>query len=522
MENCYQITKKILSLLKVKNTKKYLEDTVYSHPFYPSLLSISDTLEKYSINTLGANLDLDKLYKIPLPCVVQIKKNGNPFFYILTSVNDTSVTYYDETNKLITTSTASFQEIWTGVCLLLETTHESKESGIEKKLHQKRISSIFQGALLILLFAWFTTGFIGSDVSQTISSTLHTIFYLLLKAFGLAVGIALLWFEVDQYNPKLQKFCAGNSKKVNCNSVLTSKYSRILNGSLSLSVLVVSYFFSTLLYLAIQGFSFPSISNLAVLSISTIPIVLASIYYQAKVIKQWCKFCIMVQVILIGELLTSYFGSFYYSINLDSIHILFGLMLIPIILWKYIKPLLNEQKKINLFSRGLNKLKSNPNVLQSLLSNSNKIKVNPDGLGITIKNESAKFNIVKVCNPYCGPCASAHPILEELVNDGTINLQIIFTSDTDPVKHLMAINELNDTEIIQKALDDWYLAEEKNYTVFSSKYPLNGEVQKQSFKIQAMKEWCDQQKIVHTPTIFINGFEIPNEYNVSDLRNVLT
>jgi hypothetical protein len=86
----------------------------------------------------------------------------------------------------------------------------------------------------------------------------------------------------------------------------------------------------------------------------------------------------------------------------------------------------------------------------------------------------------------------------------------------------MAIDELDDTEIIQKALDDWYLAEEKNYTVFSSKYPLNGEVQKQSSKIQAMKEWCDKQKIVHTPTIFINGFEIPNEYNVSDLRNVLT
>jgi uncharacterized membrane protein/thiol-disulfide isomerase/thioredoxin len=522
MENCYQTTKKILSLLKVKHTTKYLEDTVYSHPFYPSLLSISDTLEKYSINTLGVNLELDKLKKIPLPCVVQIKKNGSSFFYILTSVNDTSVIYYNESNKLITSSTTEFLEIWTGVCLLLETTNETKEKGIDKKLHHKRILSVFRNTLTILLLAWFTTGFLGSEVSHNLSSSLYVFFYLLLKVAGLTVGIVLLWFEIDQYNPKLQKFCSGGNKKVNCNSVLTSKYSRLLNGAISLSILVVSYFFSTLFYLAIQGFSIPSLSNSLILSLSTFPIVLTSIYYQAIVIRQWCKFCIMVQVILLTESSILYFGSFYNGVHLNSIHLLFGLILLPIIAWKYLKPLLNERKKINLFSRSLNKIKSNPSVLESLLSQSSKIEVNPEGLGISIQNKSAKFNIVKVCNPYCGPCASAHPILEELVNDGTINLQIIFTSDTDPVKHLMAIDELDDTEIIQKALDDWYLAEEKNYTVFSSKYPLNGEVQKQSSKIQAMKEWCDKQKIVHTPTIFINGFEIPNEYNVSDLRNVLT
>ncbi|MDO5968182.1 hypothetical protein Q4Q35_00025 [Flavivirga aquimarina] len=53
------------------------------------------------------------------------------------------------------------------------------------------------------------------------------------------------------------------------------------------------------------------------------------------------------------------------------------------------------------------------------------------------------------------------------------------------------------------------------------KYPMDGELEQQNDKIEAMHNWCVAEKITHTPTISINGYELPKEYNVDDLREIL-
>ena len=63
MNNCLTTVKRILNLLNVKYTSKYLKDTILSHPNYNSLLSISDTLDKYNIENLALKIDWIKLKK---------------------------------------------------------------------------------------------------------------------------------------------------------------------------------------------------------------------------------------------------------------------------------------------------------------------------------------------------------------------------------------------------------------------------------------------------------------------------
>jgi len=103
---------------------------------------------------------------------------------------------------------------------------------------------------------------------------------------------------------------------------------------------------------------------------------------------------------------------------------------------------------------------------------------------ILIGNPNAKHTTVKVCNPYCGPCAAA---------------------------------QKNET-LTTKSLDDWYLPKEKNYEIFAAKYPLNGEIEKQGEKISLMKEWCEKTKIQFTPTFFIDEYQMPTEYKLTDLQ----
>src|SRR5690606_13163181 len=282
--------------------------------------------------------------------------------------------------------------------------------------------------------------------------------FALLKLVGLGMGAMLLWYEVDKYNPTLQSFCSGG-KKVNCDSVLNSKYAKVFNGKLSLGSIGFSYFFGTFFYLLINGFSETSLAPLAFLSFAALPIVALSAFYQGVAIKQWCKFCIAVQAVLLMEGMTAFLGGFHlFGMEFGPLTLLLALLLIPIPLWKWLRPMLEGKKAINLHRRGLKKIKNNPDVFLGLLSKTRKTTKDTNALGITFRNKSAKYNVLKVCNPYCGPCASAHPILDELVKANKINLQILFTATADendfrakPVRHFLALDTKGDEKGTQRA-----------------------------------------------------------------------
>jgi len=144
-----------------------------------------------------------------------------------------------------------------------------------------------------------------------------------------------------------------------------------------------------------------------------------------------------------------------------------------------------------------------------------------------LKGANAKYHILKVCNPYCGPCARTHPLLEQLFDTGKIDLQIIFVAGGDDevkintIRHLMGIASISNLEQTRLALDYWYLQDKKDYNAFSGKYQLNGELANQQPKVKAMQDWAEKEQITHTPTIFINGYELPSAYIIEDLKYIL-
>jgi hypothetical protein len=50
---------------------------------------------------------------------------------------------------------------------------------------------------------------------------------------------------------------------------------------------------------------------------------------------------------------------------------------------------------------------------------------------------------------------------------------------------------------------------------------MNGELRIQDKKIDGMKEWCDKAEIRVTPTIFYNSYQLPDVYNIGDLKYFL-
>jgi thiol-disulfide isomerase/thioredoxin len=213
------------------------------------------------------------------------------------------------------------------------------------------------------------------------------------------------------------------------------------------------------------------------------------------------------------------------SIDLVTLLRLFISFSLPVAVWLIIKPLLLNKQKAKQDFRSLQRIKFNNEIFLALLQKQKRMSEPTDGLGILLGNKSAQNTLIKVCNPYCGPCAKAHPEIEKLLEEtDNLKVQIIFTATNSehdftalPVKRLLDIAQTYDESLTKKALDDWYLAEKKDYKVFTQKYRINGELKDQNSKVDAMSRWCKKVDIQFTPTIFFNGYQLPNAYSISDL-----
>lgn len=320
-----------------------------------------------------------------------------------------------------------------------------------------------------------------------------------------------------------------NSKTTNCSAILQSKEAKLF-GIISWSEIGFFYFAGGLLFVIIMNEG--SLHLLAWLNLLALPYTVFSVYYQGRIAKQWCRLCLTVQAFLLLEAAVFFAGNCHQALSvnltlLNSFLFAFGL---PVIFWVFVKPYLLQSKDGEEYKNRFFRMKKDGRIFEALLQKQKKINTSAEGLGIILGNPRAENTIIKVCNPYCGPCAKAHPIIHELVKtNSNIKVQMLFTATIDekdyrnkPVMHLLAIDEKHDAALIDKALNDWYLTDKKDYDVFAAKYPMNDGLKQQESKVKAMKDWCDEVKIEFTPTFFVNGHQLPENYNIEELKYFLS
>jgi len=465
MNNCFHTSKKILELLKIRITNKYLKEEILSHPHFPSLLTLSDVMEKYQISTLPLKIGKEKLDQIPTPCIVQVRVQGKEFFQTLSHIAEDSFSGYDETGKAFKVSREEFLNTWTGVVLAVEKSEHAAEPGIDERLQREEIQTFLIAG--IALFALLAMGFGWNEMSGT-GYGLAVAGFLLLKLSGLGISGLILWREIDRDNPMVQKFCSGGGK-ADCKTVLDATAFKFADGSISPGSLAFAYFFAGSLMLITQLSSVSLLPTLAWLSLATLPVVAISFYYQAFKVRKWCRLCLVLIGVLLLEMALAWAQQIYqYPFDLATVGA-FAFIFIGILLgWMYLKPILDAKDDLFIYKRNLKKLKSDPVIFDSLLSRSKKISNPTEGLGILLKNEFPRYQVIKVCNPYCGPCSKAHPELERLVEEGMIDLRIIFFSNgsmddlhAKTISHFLAINSKGNPKLTQEALDQWYAAKKK-------------------------------------------------------------
>ncbi|MEZ4900628.1 MAG: thioredoxin domain-containing protein [Spirosomataceae bacterium] len=145
---------------------------------------------------------------------------------------------------------------------------------------------------------------------------------------------------------------------------------------------------------------------------------------------------------------------------------------------------------------------------------------------IVLGNPTAKHTITMVTNPYCGPCAKAHIELEEVLSENPhLKAQIIFAVcyDSDGRKSKVARHLLNLTPtplLLRGAMEAWYAQTTKDYDTWAAQYPADVSAVPDN-AIAAHCEWTKTAHIEGTPTLFVDGYEVPQVYGLKQSANLL-
>ncbi len=529
------VTFEYLRLLNVPVTKKGINTLLKQHYHYPSLLSLTEILNKYKVSNAAYHLEERHIDELETPFITL--SNNLPTgkdFILVTKITATNVTYKTDYKKEKNCSRKEFLVDWKNAVLIAKKEVDSIEPQYleNKKLEKtERRKTIF----LRYVFAVFLS---LSIISLFINLSKVELFYaspiILTKLLGFTIAIMLLIYEIDKSNSFIKDLCNGG-KQINCDSVLNSKAAGF--AGVKWSEAGFFYFASTLLFTLYPGITFDT--KMLLLSISAIavsPYILFSIYYQYKIVKQWCKLCLFAQAVL---LLETIWGIISISENAFFLHQVFTLktviplilsILTPILLWYYLKPVFQKAKDSDEYQNAFKRLLYNPENFNQLLKTQKKVADGWEKIGITIGNEDAENTIIKVCNLYCGPCARAHQKLEEVIKlTPHFKIKIIFNNTNHvndignkPIRHLLSIASQNNLKLTQNAVNDWYTATKKDYDLFAVKYPIDdAELIAQNDKIDEMRNWCMNTGVTFTPTIFINGNQLPENYNIDELINIL-
>ncbi|MGZ3998995.1 MAG: vitamin K epoxide reductase family protein [Mucilaginibacter sp.] len=495
------------------------------HPDYPSLLAISDVLTNFDIENSAFRMGPEELYTLPYPFIVHSRTDGSSFMIVHDIGPDKAVISTEKWEKHKIT-TEQFKKQYGGVVLVAAAPENAASPGtVSSFLNSLRAPAIVAAATLILLeLIIFNSGLISHLAWQPILVTLA-------KSAGLVTAILLLVQSIDKNNPLIQVLCTAGGKKADCNAILSSKAASAFWGY-SWSEIGFFYFAGTWLVALFGGSSLLTWRTLLLLNLLSLPYTFYSIWHQARVAKQWCVLCCVVQALLWVEFMPLLSINLPLTTGLDitlkSASAILACLLSPVILWAVLKPIFLKTQQLQPLKDQLRKFKYNTELFNLMLNDQPRYAVPDESWSIVLGNVEANSIITMVTNPYCPPCAKTHKLLDDLLDQNeNIQARIVFTannSDDDiktPVsRHMMALAELPDKRIVKKAMHDWYEEKQKNYEAWAKIYPVQLN-EANFYKIDKQKAWCTTAEIKGTPTLLLNGHILPQAYQLPDLKYML-
>jgi len=282
------------------------------------------------------------------------------------------------------------------------------------------------------------------------------------------------------------------------------------------------------------------LSVLGLICMLALPVIGYSLWLQAVKIKEWCRLCLVVSGILAIQAII--FGYLFYTGLMNPMAfalpeavmtlMLFALTGSSLLLLKQ-----TVQQKIRAVQNEMAamRIKNSPEVFTSLLFRQRQTDTSPLEHNFLIGSPDAPVKLTMAVNLFCGPCKNELEQAKELLSiyPGQVSLSLRFLRSGDKGKTsglllgawLHALKEQKKRNHRHEnglaLIHAWYGS--MSPETFAAAYPVNGSVSDSVAEeySQAHYGWVKSAQITKTPSIFMNGYELPAVYRIKDLTALI-
>lgn len=485
--------------------KELFEDLFMSHPNYPSIYAITDSLNMLNIENVAVKIPKEQFINLP-PNFLAVFNND----IVLASKTTKEIILNKDNEKDKRISYNDFLNGWNEVIVAIEPNTTNESNKIKLNINY-----------LLYSFPFLTLLYLSIS---NFSYNLHTATSIFIDFIGLFFSIAILQEKYGVKNEFASKLCSLNTN-TSCSSVIQSKHSNYFNW---FSIAELPFLFYCIGIISMLIDPFTNYYIMGYLNIIALPGVIYSIYLQKSKIKKWCILCLLVSFLILLQSLLFLTT----NLSMQKLNILdfvsFSLLGISsIITWKLVKPLIEKTIQNTSENFNLKRFKYNYEIFNFLskdIKNKDEFKkLQP----IVIGSPDALLSLTLILSPSCGHCHKAFQDGLDLINNfpSKLNLNILFNLNPENqdniykeiVEICIELNKHN-PEKVKEALLDWHI-KRINLEEWLQKWKTSKI--NQTFvnqQIQEQYEWCVKGGLNFTPIKIINQKFIPSEYEISELK----
>lgn len=507
----------VLSELHVKFTNLFAEKLYNEHPNKYNMLGLSQMLSFYHIENIGLKIDPSEKEKV----ISELETPYMPFcgsYYVIVIKKTSQTISYIWNEKKIDVDINSFLDMWSGEILIPEANVDSIEP--DYVMHKK--NEILQKGINVLLVLSFLVGIaISSYVFPSlIDFQISYILSLIFTGCGLFTCILLLKKQMHIQSTYADKVCT-LLKHGDCNNILELEVARFL-GIISWSEVGAGYFIGNLIILLYLPALIPI---LFAINIFTLPYTFWSVWYQKTRAKQWCVLCLFVQAILWIIFIIGFSSGELKQLSFNFIDFLLACCIygVSILITHIIANNFTSKKLLESTTQELKSLKTSEGVLQTILSAQTHYPVSKNISKILFGNKDADILVTILLNPHCNPCAKLHKKIDSLLGEKESSLCIqfvltAFNADLEPSSKALIECYFKYPGKVHEIYREWFQSGRFSKDKFFKKYNLlvatDPDVDTEYSKHRA---WGKEVQLFATPTVLVNGYVLPNNYEVADL-----
>lgn len=482
---------------------------VRSHPDYPSLLSISDTLSFFNIDNGALKILKSEIDLLPEKFIALLNDNSaEPFLYLVERKENIYV-LSDDNKKLVITKD-DLEKKWCNVVLLVE-----KKDDYEYT-RTRPIS-------FILLFILFSLSLI---IVYLFANKFVLTSYYFLSLTGLLMSVIAL-NDLFGFNSKIINSICRISSHTDCLKVIKSERWKIFKYINFSDLSIIFFIFQIVGFLSFSVFGHLDyfLETQKIILIFSLPLIIASVYYQKYIEKKWCPICISIILIVLLELTFLFFNlGKTFSFQFKETFFIFFIFFSICFLWFVLKKVLLRKKALEDFQMKTNRFIRDYDSFKKILISDFKITL--PHYSALIGSLTNKTEIAVITNPFCGHCKDVHVLLNKILLSKIkyVNLKIVMNVDLENagdedknfLRVLMNVRFNDGEHEFNNALKSWF--ENGNIDFWFEKYDKIENTMMIDEFYNKQYEWCKINGYYSTPILLINGYKYPKFYERNQLE----